>query len=272
MTRTWIVSLVAVLFVAGAAWAQNFDVTCGNTQTTSGGQNGALALQLNCTLTPQTPPVNAPIATFFHDTGDLTDYTSISFGGNDFSVTQPGLSGTSHALKIEITNQAVVTATYGEVATSQLDQPVIAVEGDFDVTNLQMAAGDREIILVRLKHDGGENFQLRLYKANGKLWYYTQGWQDLGFNNWKATSTWPVTDGPHHVKVMIQRATSATAEDGFICLWIDGELLEVVNGLDLFERPFPDTIQVGIPGSLDAQTIGSIVMDQIEVYNTFQGE
>lgn len=80
------------------------------------------------------------------------------------------------------------------------------------------------------------------------------------------TSHYAISDAEHHIEVVVRRATSSSASDGELELWIDGVMKEQKTGLDVWDVGRPDAGRL-IWGSGSASDSGTVHSDELEVHD-----
>jgi hypothetical protein len=64
-------------------------------------------------------------------------------------------------------------------------------------------------------------------------------------NAFVRTSSFIIDTATHTIEFFIQRASSATANDGIFRTWLDGVMEDEFTNVDLYDQEFPDTLEVG---------------------------
>jgi len=82
----------------------------------------------------------------------------------------------------------------------------------------------------------------------------------------QSTSYYTITDAIHYVEFEVQRASSDVASDGHLKLWIDGDLKETIDNLDIYDLDRPTLWRLGagcIPDDVpSANTSGTLYFDE----------
>lgn len=143
------------------------------------------------------------------------------------------------------TNETVIVAEFG-VAPKSL---VMASNDSFNVI---VGEGDNIggttvscIVALRYLAAGGYNIKTYLYDDGGGV---------------EAGSAFNITGEYHHIRVEWKAASAVAADDGYLKIYLDGELADSVTGIDNDQRDV-DTLDFGAPYGLDAGTYGILYMD-----------
>jgi hypothetical protein len=81
--------------------------------------------------------------------------------------------------------------------------------------------------------------------------------------SFSTTSYFNISDGPHFIEIDWQAATSPTALNGSVALWIDGALQGSRTGMDNDTRRI-DSVRLGAVESIDSGTSGVYYFDAFE--------
>src|SRR5690606_34805040 len=130
----------------------------------------------------------------------------------------------------------------------------------FDPNGISMAEGDRHLIFIGANLTGvvtqvefgysGGSYRLRAAAVNDGT-------------TWTQSEWFAISDGPHAVEIDWRAATGAGANNGGLTLWIDGQQVAVLTGIDNDTR----RIELGALGpvfGVNSGTRGSYYFDAFE--------
>lgn len=80
------------------------------------------------------------------------------------------------------------------------------------------------------------------------------------------SAAYAITDARHSVKVIVTRASSSSAADGVVRLYVDAVLQEKVERVDNYDLfPLVDQVDCGLCSGVDATIAGTIYVDSVEI-------
>ncbi len=201
------------------------------------------------------------VASFTHEAGDFSEYDSTVTDGGDLSVVTPGLAGTGFKV------QSVVDDTndlFGHFAFTPLTSTAYGVRAYMDPNTLTFAAATRTPEFVRVAIGSGQRrLALRLTRNAGDDSYAIDAQYSLDSGSGTIAKV-DITDAPHFVYGRVEYASTDSASDGIVTLFIDGTQVGQDTGLDIFDVEKPRVVRVGSmsPGN---GTSGTWFVDQVIV-------
>jgi hypothetical protein len=211
-----------------------------------------------------TNPKNINASVIFTDgfeTGDFSAWTTTVSDSGDMSVeASAALAGTSYG------NRYVIDDTTTLYTMHDLSTPntsgVMRARFYFDPNNLTIGPGETFDIAVFYNSSTQAIARIMVDKSSG-FTIKSGIYNDSGGGS--TTPAQSVTDGPHFVEFVINRATNDTSSDGRMQLWIDNVDKYTISGIDNYDRFVNiDTIYL-CAYQLDIGTSGTFFLDQIVV-------
>jgi hypothetical protein len=215
---------------------------------------------------PVDKELTAVIIDIDHETGDLTQYTSVVNPDGDLSVAaEAALADTNYGLRIFIDD---TTAIYGafDLAFPYSTTGKLRARFYIDPNSLTMANSDNFsmfevwataglILRLVLRYITGSGYNIRSTFYN-----------DTGGSTTVDHAVF--TDAPHYIEVNIVRATTNVSADGSMQLWIDDLDQGITGNVDNYDR-FVNfrTLSIGAILSVDVGTSGIFFVDEIIVNN-----
>lgn len=144
------------------------------------------------------------------------------------------------------------TSRYGQF-TGPTAETKITAECWIDPNTLTMATNDA---LAFISGDVTGDFIVGLTYDGANYKIYATAVLDAGTSQ---TSSYTITDAPHHVRMVWAASTGAGNDDGYLYLYIDGEFKEALTGLDNDTKNVGN-VEFGAFG-VDAGTYGFFYMD-----------
>lgn len=202
------------------------------------------------------PPADLIFADSF-ESGNLSAWSSSVTDGSDLSVsTAAALSG-AYGL------QAVIDSNGAIYATDQTPQAETRYRARFyfDPNSITMASGDLHDIFRA--YQGGTTtaptgIQLRFDQG----FHQVRAWVRRDNGSVAYTAWAPITDAPHALEINWSAATAAGANDGYVELYVDGNLMDAEWNLDNDTRRV-DYVRLG-PLFIDTGTRGTYYFDAFE--------
>ncbi|HLE48848.1 MAG TPA: LamG domain-containing protein [Patescibacteria group bacterium] len=208
---------------------------------------------------PFTPSVDID-----HETGDTSQYTSLTDPDSDLSVTAAAAqNGTNYGLAVQIDD---TTATYGRKDITANTSGIARYSFYFDINNLTMSEAGDEFTFANIYNSGVNSTSfVNVKRFSGVYTLRAAIVDDAGAASY--TSYYTITDAPHYVEVELKRASTVSSSDGTVQLWIDGVAQETKTGVDNYDR-FNDfwSVRLGAVSSIDAGTSGTFYVDELEIF------
>lgn len=211
---------------------------------------------------PKKKPKGNSVSVIFtatHEVGNLSEYTTSS--GADVSVaTGAALAGTKYGMNV-LCDDATLDYAYKTLS------PVSSTGKSrarfyFDPNSISISAGGHIGIFVFWSTGGQAGGVRAIYDSGSyKIYAYIVNDSAAYFNS----SNISITDEPHYIEVYLQRASSNVASDGVLNLWVDGSGLQVVNGIDNYDK-FVDLKYINFGQRELAGTVsGTFYCDELKV-------
>jgi hypothetical protein len=159
--------------------------------------------------------------------------------------------------------QAVIDdiATLHATDYSPTAEQTYRVRFQFDPNSLVIPANqDFSILITGTTSSNGYRLMLS-DKTSGGYNLQAQARSDGG--TWIPGALTEISDAPHVIEVEFIAASAAGANDGSLKLWVDDALASTLTSLDNDTRLI-ETAYLGAPGSLDADTSGTMFFDDFE--------
>lgn len=246
-------------------------ITCYDSAT---GLTGAAALALGDTATISgadlvstwTLPIPSPTALVDLEEGDLSDWDATGTDGGDLSATTTSaLAQTSYGMRVLIDDQ---TEIYGEktFAWDTTGQTPLRIRFYFNPNGIQATSGETDHMVIANFENPSDRAWVGFFMEDNTTAYTIKaGIRDDGTVS-RETSYYAITNASHLIEVEYIRASSNSASDGTVKLWIDGVLKETKSSIDVYDLSLPTDIRLGAPISIngiDAGTLGTMYFDQM---------
>ena len=191
------------------------------------------------------------------ESGDFSSWNAVFTGGGDLSVSASAAHQGAYGMQA-LVNDTGGIRVYDEAATQETQYHARFY---FHPHSLVMTSGDAHTIFegadaayntlfgVLLNSSSG-NYQLQFRLKNDADAYVTSGLYTL-------SNTW------HAIEIEWQASSTALASDGFLTLWIDGNMAGTLSGIDIDTHAL-DNVSLGAVNSLDAGTSGTMWFDEFE--------
>ena len=194
-----------------------------------------------------------------HETGDLSQWSSLSDAGGDLSASaSAGLAGTGYGMAVQIND------TQSPFATAQVSDNtsgVVRIRFYFDPNSLTMGNGNNHFLGTLRSGSNIATFKLEWTSSGG---YGFQA-QLVGDGTTLSTAYHSIADEPHYIEVRLVRATNSTSNDGTLDLWIDGVHKEQLVGDNFDQFGFFRQLRLGATSGVDAAASGTYYFDEIVV-------
>jgi hypothetical protein len=109
-------------------------------------------------------------------------------------------------------------------------------------------------------YNSGDRVQVHLRQAGSSYQLQTRLRDDNGA--YPSTGYYSISPDEHYVEVLVEYASSSSANNGALTLWIDGILVARKASIDLYYRGKPNRIQFGAISGIDSGTRGSLYLDE----------
>jgi len=223
------------------------------------------------TPTPTTEPTETPAATFtptatntptelpdliFTDgfeSGDFSAWDASVTDGGDLSVSVGAAYQGSYGMEAVIDDTVVI---YVE-DTSPVDETLYYARFDFHPNSLAMNNKAAHSIFEA----DGNLFNIQVTRTGSNLQLFSQVRDDAG--GYTNSGKYTISNAWHVVAMTWQASSAPGANDGVMRLWIDGELVETISGIDN-DTHVLDYVRLGAVSGLDSGTSGSMYFDDFE--------
>jgi RHS repeat-associated protein/CSLREA domain-containing protein len=195
------------------------------------------------------------------ETGNLSAWTSNTPDNGDLSVsTAAALKGT-YGLQTVIDDNNSIFVTDDTPAA----EPRYRARFYFDPNSITMASGDAFFIFKG--YTGTSTDVLRMEVRNSSGAYQLRGGLLTDGSVWTNTNWFTITDASHSMEVDWRAASAAGANDGALTLWIDGNQLADLTGVDNDTWRI-DRDRLGAISGVDTGTRGTYYLDAFESRRT----
>jgi len=207
---------------------------------------------------------SAEVSDIDHETNDLTQYDGTTTDSGDLTVSSAAaLGGSGYGVSATIDDGNAIYG-YESVTTAN----AIRYRFYIDPNSLTMADGD-SFSSHYTKQDGGSYSTVDVVA----LEYTTAGGYRLRFGwnddaGWNGEDTCAISDAPHYVEILMQRASNSTSSDGSYEWWVDGASQGATTSLDNYNRLADYNLQMefGMIDERDAGTSGTFYFDEIVIH------
>ena len=208
-------------------------------------------------------PVDNTIIDIDLETGDLSEFTSTVIDGGDLSWSASAAIAGQGGLSVLIDD---TTSIYGEYTLGTVSTTgILRARFYFDPNGLTMDQDNGHYIFNTKHTTSSGNDLCEVYLIKGATSYKIGAlmYSDSGSTG---TSDYDITDEPHYIEVLLQRATGSTSNDGYLTLWIDGSLKETISGIDNYDQ-FASFgyCKIGATYGVDSATSGTYYLDELIV-------
>ncbi|MFC1790264.1 hypothetical protein ACFLZP_02140 [Patescibacteria group bacterium] len=212
------------------------------------------------TLTPTSTPSSELVVLEIRHEIDLSQYDYIHSDGNFNLSLAAALANSSGGVEITIDNQ---DNNYGTASFTQTTSPTYRFRFYLDPNGLTMEENSSiDLFNLYAIHAGLSRVTLG-YSAGS----HTITARTYNDNNQSIiTSAHSISDEPHYIEVMVKYATSETANDGTLDIWIDGEHKQQIDQIDLFDITKPNNLWFGAFG-VRTGIEGNFYLDELVLRN-----
>ena len=203
----------------------------------------------------------AVIVNIDHSTNDFSQWTSTVEDGGDLSVSAAAAqAGSAYGMSALLDD---TTAIYGSInlglTTNSVRYRFYIDPNSFTLPTTKafyactLITGGSGYLYLQFRFLSGTGYQLRLRMYNdGRAGIVSTAWH-------------VISDAPHYVEIVANRATSNVASDATCELFIDGVSKESLSGIDLFDNWPYDSLRLGITSAPSGVPSGTVYFDQLIV-------
>jgi hypothetical protein len=191
------------------------------------------------------------------ESGDLSAWSSSSTDLGDLSVSPSGALKGNQGLQalIDDNNAIYVTDSTPNAETHY------RARFYFDPNSITMASSDTHVIFGGYNASGALVMRLQFRRSSGAYQFQASLLSDA--TSWTASSWITISDAPHALELDWRAATAAGANNGGLTLWMDGNQVADLTGVDNDLRRI-DTVQLGAVNGIDTGTRGIYFFDAFE--------
>lgn len=204
----------------------------------------------------------AEIIEITHENGTLSEYTATVTDAGDLSVSAAAaLAGSNFGLAANVDD---INPIYGYwQAGAAITTGKLRYRFYIDPNSLTMAgATEHTVVMITDISSNPVSFVLLHRTAGGEYGIYAVCVNDAGSHI--NTQVQTITDAPHYIEVLTQRAATSVSADGFTQFWVDGVLAFSTIPVDNFDQMADyQLLIVGAPSGLDASTSGVFYLDEL---------
>jgi O-glycosyl hydrolase len=206
---------------------------------------------------PQTTPTPDPVLVLRHET-DLSAYDRMVVRKNSLTRSSAAaLAGTSAGLAVRIVDSE---PTYGQVSFAPLTDPTYRFRLYFDPNGLVMDeesvhsivslydANETQKVWITLRRQEGD-YRVRLNLRDDEYTIRQTDWDTID-------------DGEHWIEVLVVYASSETATDGLVSLWIDETQTQSITDLKLYNVDKPAMLRLGSNWERQGKSSGTYHLDE----------
>jgi hypothetical protein len=188
----------------------------------------------------------------------LDHYSSVTNPDDDLSIGAAAAMCGSQGLSANVDD---ATSFFATKTFTKLTSSSFRFRFYFDPNSISVPSG-YDFYLVGSDYSGYNQFAINFYYSwsstyQVKLRIYNDSWAEV------ETNRYTITDAPHYIEGLVEYASSNSASDGKITLWIDGAQKEQVTGIDLYDFEKISSIYAGVNGGNIGATIGTLYLDDI---------
>jgi len=188
---------------------------------------------------------------------DLSEFNSTVTDDGDLAQSgAAALAGSSGGMACLIDD---ATAIYGQKDFTQITSSAWRLRVYLDPNSLTMASGD-EFWVLALRYNVGNRFLLELHYDGTNYEIRAETSDDA--SSWHQTAYYDITNEEHYIEVLLEYASSSSATDAVLTLWIDGAQQEQVTDFNLYDLTKPNNARLGMLGVRDAGTSGTYYLDE----------
>jgi len=194
---------------------------------------------------------------------DLSEFTStVTDGGDLYWSADAALAGTDGGMAVFIND---TTSIFGEYTLGTPNTSGV-MRGRFylDTNNISMATDTGNYIFNCKRVTAGSDLCEIHFSWSGTS--YQLSFRFYGDGGATNSSFYNITDTPHYIEIILVRATSSIASDGYMSMWVDGAFKETISDQDNYDT-FDQLgyLKWGATYGVDATTSGTYYIDEIVV-------
>jgi len=199
----------------------------------------------------------ATILVINHDL-DLSEYDRVVVGGGSLARTSAAaLGGTAGGLAVRLGGTQPI---YAQANFAPLGGPRYRFRFYLDPNGLAM--NYRSIQNIVALHDGEQAQKVWVAMRYRDGSYQIQANTRDDMYDVHQTAWHSISDDEHYVEVLVEYASSHTASDGRVVLWIDSSLKEPITGIDLYDLAKPALLRMGSNWVIQDKTSGTYYLDE----------
>lgn len=211
------------------------------------------------TSTPTPTPTSVTDAIFKDgfESSSLSAWTAATTGGGDLSVsTGSALAGTRGMQTLINDNTSIYLTDDSPAAESRYRARFY-----FDPNSITMANGNA--LYVFYAYSGSSNVIQRIEMRRSSGTYQVRASAVSDASVWASTPWRTITDAPHYFEIDWRASQSATAFNGSLTWWLDGNAAGTLSGIDN-DTLRVDRVRLGAVGGIDTGTRGIFFFDAFE--------
>jgi photosystem II stability/assembly factor-like uncharacterized protein len=225
---------------------------------------GTSHLSLNWTQTSSCAPTATPTAWpdfIFADgfeSGNFSAWDSVSTNNGNLTITTNAALVGSRGLQARIADNNIMRVQ------KEMNGLIPGLRARFYMhpNGIQMAENDNFMIFVSHDTIGDRNLQIELRRYSGKYQIRVGAKND---SNLFAFTSWvDISNAKHFIEVQLQPATSSSAADGYLHLWINGTQVSSRTGLQNSKWAHKRVLMGAVRGMVST-TRGTMYFDDLEV-------
>ncbi|MHC4546745.1 MAG: hypothetical protein ACYSYL_19885 [Planctomycetota bacterium] len=169
---------------------------------------------------------------------DLSEYDSTITDGGDLSQSgTAALAGTSGGMSVLIDD---TTAIYGSKDFTAITSTKYRFRFYIDPNSLAGLSTSNYVTVVSIRSSAGDCSTIFVkYDSTESKYYCYVRYRDDG-GSWYNTSNALFTDAEHYIETLVEYASSSTAINGIVTLWVDGSQEAQDTGIDIYDLAKPD--------------------------------
>ncbi len=187
------------------------------------------------------------------ESGDFSAWTAVVDSQQDLAVTSAAALVGSKGVAALIDNR---TAMYLR-DDSPLSESRYWVHFAFDPNSIRMKSGDYHSIMAA-RSSSTEVIRLDFRYSGGT--YQVRGRVNKDGGGYITTSWYDISDAPHAIELDWQAATSVGANNGYLSLWVDNVLQQIIDQIDNDQNRIEE-VRLGPLSGIDLTTVGTELFD-----------
>ena len=191
------------------------------------------------------------------ESGNLSAWSSASIDGGDLSAASAAALVGGYGLRAVIDDNIAIYVTDDTPAA----EARYRARFYFDPNSITMASGNAHYLFIGYVGTSTAAVRVEFRFSLGN--YQVRAALRNDANTWTSTAWNKIADSPHAVEIDWRAATSAGANNGGLTLWIDGQELANLTGIDNDTRRI-DRARLGAVSGIDSGTRGTYYFDAFE--------